>query len=140
MHLWRVIFRQVTFVLLAALAVGEMARIVWPQRCPETAELAGLRMVSAINARALWGDSIVWVDARPRELGQRAPLAGALPLSMDDWDAQSPAVRAAMGPDKRIVVYCDCLDAALSAAVARRLQLETGNDYIYVLAGRFDKL
>ena len=90
MHLWRVIFRQVTFVLLAALAVGEMARIVWPQRCPETAELAGLRMVSAINARALWGDSIVWVDARPRELGQRAATGGQLPLSMDDWECRAP--------------------------------------------------
>ena len=85
-----------------------------------------------------WGDSVIWVDARPDEQFQRDHIPLALQLNEDRWDELLPPLLEKWSPDKRIVVYCSTLSCALSHEVAKRLKEQAGLPNVYVLNGGWE--
>jgi rhodanese-related sulfurtransferase len=85
-----------------------------------------------------WGDSVIWVDARPDEQFQRDHIPLAIQLNEDRWDELLPGLLEKWSPDKRVVVYCSTLSCALSHEVAKRLKEQAGLPNVYVLNGGWE--
>lgn len=85
-----------------------------------------------------WGDSVLWVDARPTEQFEREHVPGAISLNEDRWQELLPQTLAAWSPDKRVVVYCSTQSCALSHEVAKRLREEAGLQNVFVLHGGWE--
>ncbi|HSH37430.1 MAG TPA: rhodanese-like domain-containing protein [Chthoniobacterales bacterium] len=85
-----------------------------------------------------WGDSVIWVDARPDEQFERDRIPLAVPLNQDRWDELLPQFLEKWSPDKRVIVYCSTLSCALSHDVARRLREQAGLPNVYVLNGGWE--
>jgi rhodanese-related sulfurtransferase len=94
-------------------------------------------MVSVQQARA-WGDSAIWVDARPDEEFARDHVPGAFSLNEDHWNALLPQFLTAWSPDKKVVVYCSSLSCNSSREVARRLRNEAQLKNVFVLEGGWE--
>ena len=82
----------------------------------------------------LWGDHVLWVDARSRREFELGHVPGAVRLNREEWDAQIAQFLAAWDPDKTVVVYGGA-DASASAAVAQRLRDELKLETVYVMQG-----
>lgn len=85
-----------------------------------------------------WGESLLWVDARPDAQFESEHIPGALSLNEDRWKELLPPFLATWAPDKRTVVYCSSQSCAASREVARRLRDEAGLKNVYVLHGGWD--
>ena len=85
-----------------------------------------------------WGDSVIWVDARPDEHFQRDHIPLAVQLNQDRWDELLPQFLEKWSPDKRVVIYCSTLSCALSHEVAMRLRKDAGIPNVYVLNGGWE--
>lgn len=94
-------------------------------------------LVSVAEAKS-WGDSVLWVDARPETEFSRAHVPGALLLNEDDWNAQLRTFLTAWSPERKIIVYCSALSCSASHAVAERLRNEAGLQNVYVLEGGWE--
>ena len=127
-------------LILAALAlvpgIGEALyfhdKISWRSSIPAS------EMVSVEQARA-WGDSAIWVDARPDEDFAHNHVPGAFSLNEDRWNALLPQFLAAWSPAKRVVVYCSSLNCNASREVARRLRDEAQLKNVFVLEGGWEE-
>ncbi len=86
-----------------------------------------------------WGATVLWVDARPEEEYEKGHIPGALSLNEDDWNGLLPAVLAAWGPERKIVVYCSRKSCNASHGVAERLRNEAGLKNVYVLPGGWEE-
>ena len=93
--------------------------------------------VSLVDARA-WGDSVLWVDARPNEQFTKAHIPGAISLNEDHWGELLPPMLAAWSPAKRTVVYCSRQTCAASHEVAKRLRVVVGLKDVFVLHGGWE--
>ena len=85
-----------------------------------------------------WGDSVIWVDARPDEQFASGHIPLAVQLNQDRWDELFPQFLEKWSPDKRVVVYCSTLSCALSHEVAHRLRTQGGLPEVYVLNGGWE--
>ncbi|MBA2622607.1 MAG: hypothetical protein H0U88_03170 [Chthoniobacterales bacterium] len=85
-----------------------------------------------------WGDSLLWVDARPDAQFESEHIPGALLLNEDRWNELLPALLTTWGPEKKTVVYCSSQSCAASHDVARRLREEATLKDVYVLHGGWE--
>src|SRR5918997_6346867 len=117
----RQLFRQTVVLLgLAFLpaighAVYERNRVSWSEQQLTEHE------VTLEQAQA-WGDTVLWVDARPDDQFDAQHVPGAILLNEDRWSELLPQMLNAWSPDKRTVVYCSTESCSLSHQVARRLR------------------
>jgi rhodanese-related sulfurtransferase len=94
-------------------------------------------LVSVAQAKG-WGDTVLWVDARPEEDFARGHIPGAMLLNEDEWDAQLRTFLTAWSPERKIVVYCSAQSCNASHAVAERLRNEAGLKDVHVLEGGWE--
>lgn len=94
-------------------------------------------LVSLEKAKG-WGDTVIWVDARPEADFERGHVPGALLLNEDEWNAQLRTFLTAWSPERKVVVYCSALSCSASHAVAERLRNEAELKNIYVLEGGWE--
>ena len=85
-----------------------------------------------------WGDTVMWVDARPDAQYEQEHIPGATLLNEDRWQELLPPILNAWAPDKRVVVYCSSQSCAASHEVARRLRDEIGLPNVFVLHGGWE--
>ncbi len=93
--------------------------------------------VKLVEART-WGDSVLWVDARPNEQFAQDHIPGAVLLNEDHWNELLPQMLAVWAPDKKTVVYCSRQSCAASHEVAKRLREEAGLKDVFVLHGGWE--
>ena len=86
-----------------------------------------------------WGDSVLWLDARPDEQFEEGHIDGALQLNQDHWNDQLRTVLTAWAPERKVVVYCSRLTCHASHEVAERLRKEAGLTNVYVLGGGWEE-
>src|SRR5438093_13301446 len=91
-------------------------------------------MVSADQARA-WGDSTIWIDARPDDEFARDHVPGAVSLNQDRWHELLPPFLAAWSPGKQRVVYCSAQSCDLPREVADRWRQEAQLPDVSVVGG-----
>jgi rhodanese-related sulfurtransferase len=97
---------------------------------------SGLVSVTQVKS---WGDTVLWVDARPDEDFDRGHVPGAMLLNEDEWDAQLRTFLTAWSPERKMVVYCSAKSCNASHAVAERLRSEVGLKNVYVLEGGWEE-
>ncbi len=93
--------------------------------------------VTLADARG-WGESVMWLDARPDAQYAQDHIPGALQLNEDRWGELLPQMLTAWAPDKRVVVYCSSHSCAASHEVARRLREEAQLKNVFVLHGGWE--
>src|SRR4029450_8726922 len=94
-------------------------------------------MVSVDQVRE-WGDSAIWIDARPDDEFARDHVPGAISLNEDHWNELLPQFLAAWSPGKKVVVYCSAQSCDLAREVAERLRKEAQLPDVFVLAGGWE--
>ena len=85
-----------------------------------------------------WGDTVLWVDARPDEQFAADHIPGAISLNEDRWNELLPQFLSVWSPDRRTIVYCSSQSCALSHEVAERLRKEAQLKEVYVLHGGWE--
>lgn len=85
-----------------------------------------------------WGDTVLWVDARPEEDFARDHIPGAVLLNEDEWDGHLRTLLSAWSPERKLVVYCSAQSCNASHAAAERLRNEVGLKNVYVLEGGWE--
>lgn len=92
--------------------------------------------IRAATAR-MWGDQVLWVDARPRARYDSGHIEGAVLLNEDEWDTLVPGFLDVWEPEKAVVVYCDGGGCEASHEVASRLRRDFSIETVYVLKGGY---
>jgi len=80
-----------------------------------------------------WGESVLWVDARPDAQFEAAHIPNAMQLNEDRWDELLQPLLAIWSPERKVIVYCSSLSCAASHEVARRLREQAGLTNVFVL-------
>ena len=83
----------------------------------------------------MWGDKVLWVDARTQQQYDEEHIPGAVLLNEDHWDELVPEFLNQWDPEKAIVVYCDSTTCDASHSVRKRLTEELQISGVYVLKG-----
>lgn len=117
-------------------AVGEAVyfreKISWRSRIPAS-EIVDLDLVRS------WGDTVIWVDARPDNEYLENHVPEAISLNEDRWNELLPQFLGQWSPDKKVVVYCSTKSCNLAGDVARRLREEAQLTQVYVLEGGWEE-
>jgi rhodanese-related sulfurtransferase len=124
--------RQSLAILLIAL-VPAVGTGLWHPRRPswQSDEVT-------LDAARSWGESVLWVDARPDADFAREHIPGALPLNEERWDGLLPDLLDHWDPGRKIVVYCSSLSCQTSRDVGRRLRDEVNLPNVFVLRGGWE--
>ena len=125
-------FRQLAALLALALLpalVSGAIQLKWNK--PEPLAVGEIRAATV----KMWGDQVLWVDARSRARFDAGHIAGAVLLNEDEWEKLVARFLDEWDPEKAIVVYCDGGGCESSAAVARRLRTELKLENVWVLNG-----
>ena len=135
---FRILREGLILIALAALpAIGEgfyfRDKVSWQSSIPAS------ELVTVDQAKA-WGDTVIWVDARPDDEFARDHIPNAIPLNEDRWNELLPQFLSSWSSDKKIVVYCSAESCNLAKEVAKRLREEAQlpND-IRVLQGGWEE-
>ncbi|MEM8736945.1 MAG: rhodanese-like domain-containing protein [Planctomycetota bacterium] len=136
---------QVAGLLLVG-ALPAVATAWWHPRSPyggsaagDTSEASALADGEVRLATALgWGESVLWVDARPSAEYTQQRIPGAVWLSVDDWEAGLFDVLERVPTEGWVVVYCGSQRCEASREVAERLRDEAGLERVVVLHGGWD--
>jgi rhodanese-related sulfurtransferase len=133
----RVLREALLLIALACVpAVGEAIyfrdKVSWQSPVPAS------EMVKVAQARA-WGDTVIWVDARPDNEFERDHVPGALSLNEDRWNELLPQFLAVWSPEKKVVVYCSTQGCNASREVAHRLRNEAQLKDVFVLEGGWEE-
>lgn len=133
----RVFVREIPLLLALALlpAIGQAFR--YRERISWDAPLRAGEETTVAQAQS-WGESTLWVDARPEEEFEREHVPGAVLLNEDRWNELLPTMLAAWSPEKRVVVYCSSKGCGASREVARRLREEAQLKDVFVLEGGWE--
>jgi len=127
-------------LLLMALAVvpavGEA--IYFREKVSWKSRIAASEIVDLDLARS-WGDTVIWVDARPDEEFQHDHIPGAILLNEDRWNELLPQFLMQWAPEKKVVVYCSTKSCNLAGDVARRLREEAQLKQVFVLEGGWEE-
>ena len=129
--------RQAAVIAAVALLPAAGEAIYFRNNISWRSAIAPSEMVTVDHARA-WGDSAMWVDARPDDEFARDHVPGALSLNEDRWNDSLPQFLALWSPGKKIVVYCSSLSCNASREVARRLRKEAQLSDVFVLEGGWE--
>ena len=131
------LLRQALLLLgLAVLpAIGQA--VYYGERAPWQAPAVGKDEVELPQAQA-WGETVMWVDARPAAQYESEHIPNAALLNEDRWQELLPPMLNAWSPEKRVVVYCSSQSCAASHEVARRLREEAGLKNVFVLHGGWE--
>ena len=126
-------------LILVALAVvpGLGEAIYFRHNISWQSAISPSELVKVDQARA-WGESVIWVDARPDEEFGRGHVPDALSLNEDRWNELLPQFLAAWSPGKRVVVYCSAESCDLAREVAERLRKEAQIPDVFVLEGGWE--
>src|SRR5437764_14383653 len=128
-------------LILAALALvpGLVQAIHFRDKISWRSAVPASEMVTMEQAR-VWGESVIWVDARPDDEFARDHVPGAFSLNEDRWNELFPAFRERWSPDRKIIVYCSAESCNLARDVAKKLREEEQlpND-IRVLQGGWEE-
>ena len=124
--------RQMLAILLLAV-IPAVATGLWHPRRPswQSDEVT-------LAAAGAWGQSVLWVDARPDSDFARAHIPGAQPLNEDYWDDLLPGLLDHWDATRKVVVYCSSLSCQTSRDVARRLREEVNLPNVFVLEGGWE--
>jgi rhodanese-related sulfurtransferase len=120
-----------TFLPAAGEALYFRDKISWRSPIPPSEK------VTVDQARA-WGESAIWLDARPDDEFARDHVPGAMSLNEDHWNTSLPQFLATWSPEKKVVVYCSSLSCNASREVARRLRKEAQLQNVFVLDGGWE--
>lgn len=93
--------------------------------------------VTLQEARA-WGETVIWLDARPDAQYAQDHIPGATQLNEDRWNELLSPMLAAWSPDRWVIVYCSSQSCAASHEVARRLREEAQLKNVFVLHGGWE--
>ncbi len=124
------ILRQLAILLALALApalVSAGLQLQWRR-----VEPLAPGEVRAATAR-LWGEHVLWVDARELSRFNTGHAPGAVRLTLEEWETLVPAFFAAWDAEKTIVIYGEAGWA--EAALAERMREELKVQRIYTLQG-----
>ena len=95
-------------------------------------------LVAVDQARA-WGQSAIWVDARPDDEFARDHVPGAFSLNEDRWNELLAQFLPNWSPDKKVVVYCSAESCNAAREVAKRLRDEAQLKDVFVLQGGWEE-
>jgi rhodanese-related sulfurtransferase len=136
--------RQAAILILLAIvpAIGEVIyfrdKVSWQSPIPAS------ELVTVDVARS-WGDSAIWVDARPDEEFARDHVPGAVSLNEDRWNDLVGPFLAMWAPNKKVVVYCSAQSCNAAREVAKRLRDEAqlhdseSKNCVFVLQGGWEE-
>ncbi len=130
--------RQVLVVAALALVPGLGQAIYFRDKVSWQSSVPASEMVTVAQARA-WGETAIWVDARPDDEFARDHVPGALSLNEDRWNELLPQFLAAWSQEKKVVVYCSSQSCNASREVARRLRNEAQLKNVFVLEGGWEE-
>ncbi len=130
--------RQVLVVAALALVPGLGQAIYFRDKISWQSSVPASEMVTVAQARA-WGETAIWVDARPDDEFARDHVPGALSLNEDRWNESLPQFLAAWSQEKKVVVYCSSQSCNASREVARRLRNEAQLKNVFVLEGGWEE-
>ncbi|MFL6590433.1 MAG: rhodanese-like domain-containing protein [Chthoniobacterales bacterium] len=120
----KALLRQSAVLIALALVPAVVQGIYLRDKIPWQARVAESDFVEVDTARG-WGDTALWVDARPAEEFERGHVPGAVSLNEDRWGEALPEFLATQwAPEKKIVVYCSAASCNLAEDVRRRLREE----------------
>jgi rhodanese-related sulfurtransferase len=128
--------RQALLILVSAVIPAGLTAAFHPQRPAWSQETLapGEERLPTVLA---WGESVLWVDARPAEEYRADHVPGAISLNLESWDELLPNFLDQWSPDKKVVVYCSAATCELSHEVAERLR-KSGITSVFVLKGGWE--
>ena len=129
--------RQALIVAALALLPGLGEAIYFRDKISWRSPIPPSELVKVEQARA-WGESVIWVDARPEEEFARDHVPAALSLNEDRWNELLPQFLAAWSPGRKVVVYCSAESCDLAREVAERLRNEAQVPDVFVLEGGWE--
>lgn len=123
-------------IALACLpAIGEgfyfRDKISWQSPIPAS------ELVTVDQAKA-WGDSALWVDARPDDEFARDHVPGAFSLNEDHWAELLGQLLPKWSPEEKVIVYCSAESCNAARDVAKRLRDEAQLKEVFVLEGGWE--
>jgi rhodanese-related sulfurtransferase len=132
----RAVREGLLLLALAALpAIGEgfyfRNKISWQSSIPAS------ELVTVDQARA-WGESAIWLDARPDDEYAKDHVPGAFSLNEDRWNELLPLFLPNWSPEKKVVVYCSAQSCNAAREVAKRLRDEAQMQNVFVLEGGWE--
>ena len=95
-------------------------------------------LVTVDQARA-WGESAIWVDARPDDEFAKDHVPGAFSVNEDRWSELLPQFLPNWSPDKKVIVYCSAQSCNAARDVAKRLRDEAQLQNVFVLNGGWEE-
>ncbi|HZR78849.1 MAG TPA: rhodanese-like domain-containing protein [Chthoniobacterales bacterium] len=97
-------------------------------------------LVTVDTAKA-WGESALWVDARPDEEYAQDHVPGAFSLNEDHWDELLAQFLPNWSPDRKVIVYCSAQSCNTARDVAKRLRESTQPPMqnVFVLEGGWEE-
>lgn len=130
----RVLREALLLIAIAAVpaSVSAVVQLQWRKTVPP-----GEGEVSAATAR-LWGEKVLWVDARERAKFERKKISGAVLLNTEEWDERVVKFLDEWDPEKAVVVYGSGANDDAAIGVAHRLKEELKLDGVWVLQGGWD--
>lgn len=133
-----ILLRQIAIILLLAIAPALGEAIYFRDKISWRSPIPPSESVTLDQARS-WGESAMWIDARPDDEYARDHVPGAVSLNEDHWNVLLPQFLATWSPDKKVVVYCSSLSCNASREVARRLRKEAQLPNVFVLQGGWEE-
>lgn len=107
-------------------------RVSWESPIPAS------ELVTVDQAKA-WGDSAIWVDARPDDEFAKDHVPSAFSLNEDHWNELLQQLLPNWSPDKKVVVYCSAQSCNTAREVAKRLRDEAQLQNVFVLKGGWEE-
>jgi rhodanese-related sulfurtransferase len=131
--------RQAVILAALALAPGVGEAIYFRDKISWRSAILPSKMVTVEQAHA-WGDTAIWVDARPDDEFASDHVPGAISLNEDHWNELFPQFSTAWSPEKKVVVYCSAQSCDLAREVAERLRKTTQPpmENVFVLEGGWE--
>ena len=91
-----------------------------------------------VDQTRVWGETAIWVDARPDEEFARDHVPGAFSLNEDRWNELLPQFLPNWSLGKKVVVYCSAESCNAARDVANRLRDDAQLKNVYVLEGGWE--
>jgi rhodanese-related sulfurtransferase len=126
-------------ILLALACLPAIAEgFYFRERVSWQAAIPASELVTVDQAKA-WGESAIWVDARPDDEFVRDHVPGAVSLNEDRWNELLPRFLPKWSPEKKVVVYCSADSCNAARDVAKRLHDEAQLQNVFVLEGGWEE-
>jgi rhodanese-related sulfurtransferase len=129
--------RQALLIVALALVPAIGQAVYYRGRVSWQSSIAESDMVSVDDATA-WGQTAIWVDARPDDEFEKDHVPGAISLNEDRWNELLPQFLPQWSPEKKVVVYCSSQGCNASRDVARRLRNDAQLQNVFVLKGGWE--